>query len=123
MKFVSIVEQLVTIINNITMNKPELKTVYIKSNIQPKEYYEGIANKTLRPLFLQDETNLSKFVMEEKSLLTFTPEEYNQHIKDIIKETLDNAADKAELHYFTTDINKESIINTFEDTFNKLKYE
>ena len=91
--------------------------------------------------------------LKEQQLITFTPEEYNQHIKDIIKETLDNASKKVDLtvlkksqhslkprwkkvskqeaeegiDIFAYEVqykpSKRSITNTLEDTFNKLKYE
>ena len=65
--------------------------------------------------------------LKPTELITFTPEEYNQHIQDIIKETLETAAKKADINYSEektfdfTFVDKESIINTFEETFNKYK--
>jgi len=104
------------------MNKPELKTVYIPVN----EYKDYTVSYKM-------EEGACDYVNKQQ-LITFTPEEYNNHIKDIIKETLDNAADNAiaepffmegEIAYMSdrSPVNKESITNTLENTFNKLKYE
>jgi len=126
------------------MNKPELKTVYIPVN----EYKDYTVSYKM-------EEGACDYVNKQQ-LITFTPEEYNNHIKDIIKETLDNAVDKGKIllkdyysedyklvesevvmynsigvnnvypedcNKYTVSINKESITNTLEETFNKLKYE
>lgn len=73
----------------------------------------------------------SKGSVKEQKLVTFTPEEYNKHIQDVIKDALETVANKAVTEFQSTwkqevrgvkpDINKESIINTFEETFNKYK--
>ena len=106
------------------MNKPELKTVYIPTSDSNVELQVGKIDKKDYYKSFEKERDV-----KEQQLITFTPEEYNQHIKDIIKETLDNAVDKADITYTKektfdfTEVDKESISNTFEDTFNKLKYE
>lgn len=76
----------------------------------------------------------------------FTPEQLNQLLTDVIKDALDTAAEKAKINYkedgeitkvkskrldidYLSEIganvsftpNKESIINTFKETFNKFK--
>jgi hypothetical protein len=69
--------------------------------------------------------------LKPTELITFTPEEYNKHIQDVIKDALETVANKAVTEFQSTwkqevrgvkpDINKESITNTFEETFNKYK--
>jgi len=68
--------------------------------------------------------------LKPTELITFTPEEYNQHIQDIIKNALDTAADYADTEFCgnmydpednTQCINRGSITNTFEETFKKYK--
>ncbi len=101
------------------MNKPELKTVYIPIN----------GESELVVAYDYPDWMDTIGCVKEQQLITFTPEEYNQHIKDIIKETLDNAADKADtceqavMRGHEVIVDKESITNTLESTFNKLKYE
>lgn len=64
----------------------------------------------------------------------FTPEQLNQLLSDVIKDTLNTAAEKAEMvvedygipgwsanYDPDTFISKKSITNTFEETFNKFK--
>lgn len=53
----------------------------------------------------------------------FTQEEYNKHIKEIIEETLKNGAEGAKIDGYL-DLSKEdkdSILNTFEETYLKYK--
>ena len=59
--------------------------------------------------------------VKEKKLITFTQEEYNQHIQDVIKDTLQTAAEKVDLIETDGDPDPDSITNTFEETFNKFK--
>lgn len=65
--------------------------------------------------------------VKEKKLITFTQEEYNQHIQDVIKDTLQTAADnsdtceKSVMRGHETVVDKDSITDTFEETFNKFK--
>jgi hypothetical protein len=60
----------------------------------------------------------------------FTPEQLNQHIEDIIKDTLRVAAEKATMKLLIDEendivqeanIDKESITDTFNQTYNKWK--
>ena len=56
----------------------------------------------------------------------FTVEEYNKHIKEVIEETLKNGAEEAVLTYssdngFCFVAKKDSILNTFEESYKKFK--
>lgn len=96
--------------------KQELKTVYIPATVIDRLDYDylGYAKKIVFP----------------EQLITFTKEEYNKHIQDVIKDSLNTAADYADTEFCgnmydpednTKCINRESIINTFEETFKKYK--
>lgn len=73
--------------------------------------------------------NGHKYPINEKQGYFFTPEQLNEFLSDVIKDTLNTAADKAELDYYNGDcrecgqnkINEKSITNTLEETFNKHK--
>lgn len=67
------------------MNKPEIKTVYVPVN----------GSSTL---FVVEEGRISDSV-EEQQLLTFTLEEYNKHIQEVIDDALNTAAEKAYVEY------------------------
>lgn len=138
------------------MNKPQLKIVYTPVNIEdelPKFEPPYLIRKPDGSVGIKyseptDENKIGISWLKEQQLITFTQEEYNKHIRNVIEKTLDNAADKANMLGVTqhnnnapdvTDefiyvvdnngpdygytVNKESITNTLEDTFNKLKYE
>jgi len=56
----------------------------------------------------------------------FTVEEYNKYIKEVIEETLKNGAEEAVLTYrsdngFCFVAKKDSILNTFEESYKKFK--
>lgn len=60
----------------------------------------------------------------------FTSEQLNEYTQGVIKQTLETAADKAEMKLLIDEdediieeanIDKQSITNTFEETYNKLK--
>ena len=95
--------------------KPELKIVYVIVN--------GSSNTNII-----EEGRLSDAV-EEQELITFTQEEYNQHIKEVIEDALDTAAENAEwdvnddadMYNVNVYINKESITNSLEEIVNKWK--
>ena len=62
-----------------------------------------------------------------QQLITFTPEEYNKHIQEVIDNALNTAAEKAVITYTIektfdfTEVDKQSIINTSQQTFEKWK--
>ena len=91
----------------------EIKTVYVPVN----------GSSTL---FVVEEGRISDSV-EEQQLLTFTLEEYNKHIREVINDALNTAAEKAVITYTIektfdfTEVDKQSITNTFEETFKKFK--
>lgn len=106
-------EALLQLVKNRSMSKPEIKTVYVPVN----------GSSTL---FVVEEGRISDSV-EEQQLITFTPEEYNKHIQKVIEDALKTAAENADITYTQektfdfTEVDKESIINTFEQIFNKFK--
>lgn len=56
----------------------------------------------------------------------FTPEQLNEYTQGVIKQALETAAEKAEIKYVSEwsdelEVNKQSIRNTFEETFQKYK--
>jgi hypothetical protein len=59
----------------------------------------------------------------------FTPEQLNEYTQNVIKQALETAAEKAEPDYWkgscelcgSNTVDKESIINTFEETYNKFE--
>ena len=65
--------------------------------------------------------------LKRKKGIFFTQEEYNKHIKEIIENTLRSGAENAEIDYEEektydfTFVNKDSILNTFEETYLKYK--
>ena len=103
------------------MNQPEIKTTYVPVNNETKSTNVFGIVKPIDKSFV-------KFV-EELQLITFTPEEYNQHIQEVINDTLNTAAENVdtvkEPHWSGeeefTYVNKESIINTSKQTFEKWK--
>lgn len=68
----------------------------------------------------------------EKEGYFFTPEQLNEYTKNVIKQSLEAAAEKAEIediggigrdgeYHEHNIVNKQSITNTFEETYSKLK--
>jgi len=57
----------------------------------------------------------------------FTVEEYNKHIKEVIEETLKNGAEEADTTWISVSrggeevVDKDSILNTFEESYKKFK--
>lgn len=106
-------EALLQLVKNRSMSKPEIKTVYVPVN----------GSSTL---FVVEEGRISDSV-EEQQLITFTPEKYNKHIQEVINDALKTAAENADITYTQektfdfTEVDKESIINTFDETFKKFK--
>lgn len=118
----------------------EIKTVYVPVKIED-EFPNGecvMISKTQDMLVgypadvngeiqADDEHQILRYIthwLKEQQLITFTPEEYNKHIQEVIDDALKTAAEEAEyecLDYDKYRVNKESIINTFEEIFNKFK--
>ena len=89
----------------------ELKTVYIpiKEHSIFKILESGISLENCYP----DE------------LITFTQEEYNKHIEEIIKDVLEIASEKAAIRvindHYVGEVIKKSITNTLKQSYNKWK--
>ena len=99
------------------MSKLTLQTVYVPVN---GDYDTAVCNYASDG-WLHEET-----VIPKKGIF-FTQEEYNKHIKEIIENTLRSGAENAEIDYEEektydfTFVNKDSILNTFEETYLKYK--
>lgn len=92
--------------------------------IQKQTVYLPVKDKM--PFFTVLEDFEYKTGAEEAKGYFFTPEQLNEYIQSIIKQTLENAAEKAKIRFVDktlsrTEISVESITNTFEETYNKLK--
>jgi hypothetical protein len=71
--------------------------------------------------------------LDKEELFTFTPEQLNQLLSDVIKQALKTAAEKVQTTFIedvcpltgeefeTKIVDRQSITNTFEETFNKFK--
>jgi len=81
------------------MSKPEIKTVYVPVN----------GSSTL---FVVEEGRISDSV-EEQQLLTFTLEEYNKHIQEVINDALYQATQFVELQYECGKKTKEGCVAVF----------
>lgn len=100
------------------MSKPILQTFY--TVVKPAENINtGICVKY--------QHTGHKFPLKEQKGIFFTQEEYNKHIKEVIENTLKNGAENAEIDYEEektydfTFVNKDSILNTSEETYLKYK--
>ena len=55
----------------------------------------------------------------------FTPEQLNEYTTNVVRQALETASENADWdcdkHHQNITVNKQSITNTFEETFNKLK--
>lgn len=113
--------------------KQELKTVYIDLELPRHRNYH----------IYDLSGNSFKTVVAEEHGIFFTLEEYNQHIQDVIEDALKTASEKAEVEVLNGYMEepdeqeyieqifsegsyrvkpyKESITNTFEETFKKYK--
>ncbi len=121
---------------------------YLNYNCSINFYEDG--RRVYTPCFITQTTKeLEEFEhliierLDRKKAFVFTSEQLNEYTKTVIKQSLETAADKALLsidgileknngqryiveegnHYCETeiDVSKESITNTFEETYNKLK--
>lgn len=97
------------------------------------DFYNG--KRIYTPAFITETTkesgeleHLITHRLDKQEGYFFTPEQLNQLLSDVIKDALNAAAEKATLSYrlrhddeFKFAATKESITNTFEETFNKYK--
>lgn len=138
-------EALLQLVKNRSMSKPEIKIVYVPIKVEednlPKQEVCALNDSNMlvghlryhgkgviRPIvFVEDEHqemgNITHW-LNEQQLITFTPEGYNKHIQEVIDDALNTAAEEAEyecLDYDKYRVNKESIINTSKQTFEKWK--
>jgi glycine cleavage system regulatory protein len=127
------------------MNQPEIKTVYVPVKVED-EFPNGecvMISKTQDMLVgypavvnveiqADDEHQILRYIthwLKEQQLITFTPEEYNKHIQDVIDDSLNTATEKAEVDIEEVmgqktgyvEVDKESIINTSQQTFKKFE--
>mgnify|MGYP003491829015 CR=1 FL=1 len=107
------------------MSKQLVQTVYVPVN---GDYDTAVCNYSSGG-WLHEETVIPK------EGIFFTQEEYNKHIKEIIENTLKNGAKNANVKDFKVNytgvraggfyiekiIDKDSILNTFEETYLKYK--
>jgi hypothetical protein len=99
--------------------KQLIQTVYVPIN---GDYDTAVCNYSSGG-WLHEETVIPK------EGIFFTQEEYNAHIKEVIKNTLKNGVEKAKTYdadNYTTligdyQVDKNSILNTFEETYLKYK--
>ena len=97
------------------MSKQLVQTVYTIINGEPEicvtEYQSGEYINSIK----------------EKEGIVFTVEEYNAHIKEVIEETLKNGAEEADTTWISVSrggeevVDKDSILNTFEESYKKFK--
>lgn len=106
------------------MSKQLVQTVYLP-----------VENFKTSKLWLSDkETDKIEYVKEKEGIF-FTVEEYNAKMKEVIEETLKNGAENANVKDFKVNytgvraggfyikevVDKDSITNTFEETYLKYK--
>lgn len=130
------------------MSKQLVQTVYVPTRVEdelPKESCKCgiIKNEKFDLSYFIKNTNYEIFdhvksgLSHKKSEIThwlkpkkgifFTVEEYNKHIKEVIEQTLETAAEKADTTWRSVSrgteevVDKDSITNTFEETYLKYK--
>lgn len=100
---------------------PEIENTDIKDNVFAitNNNYKFIAETIRVNGKLQNEHDYPSYANEwlkECQLIIFTPEEYNQHIQEIIKQTLKTAAKNAVLRVTKNDlIDEGSCYTTYDD--------
>jgi len=99
------------------MSKQLVQTVYVPVN---GDYDTAVCNYSSDG-WVHEETVIPK------EGIFFTQEEYNKHIKEVIEQTLETAAEKADTTWRSVSrgteevVDKDSITNTFEETYLKYK--
>ena len=130
------------------MSKQLVQTVYIPTRVEDEILLPEIAygfitedNNIFQDKFNEEQIleqypqKLGFKLLKLKEGIFFTQEEYNKHIKEVIENTLKNGAENANVKDFKVNytgvraggfyiekiIDKDSILNTFEETYLKYK--
>ena len=130
------------------MSKLKLQTVYVPTRVEDEILLPEIAygfitedNNIFQDKFNEEQIleqypqKLGFKLLKLKEGIFFTQEEYNKHIKEVIENTLKNGAENANVKDFKVNytgvraggfyiekiIDKDSILNTFEETYLKYK--
>ena len=109
------------------MENLKKQTVYLPVNIND-EFWQKWDNGEKPDYDLADidtGENVESWVNEKEGYF-FTPEQLNEYTANVIKQALETAADKAKTTYvsqWSNDecVDKQSIINTLEEVYQKLK--
>ena len=128
------------------MNKPQKQTVYLPVKVQGADG-NYIPDESV--LLVKEQGEMDKYwdaLVKPQEGYFFTPEQLNEYTANVIKQALETAAEKAKINYkedgevtkvkskrldidylsevsskVSFNINTESITNTFEETYQKLK--
>ena len=106
------------------MSKQLVQTIYVPvKKVLSRDIFEYI-KKSFTSYASKDYivSELEKDFKSQEGIF-FTQEEYNKHIKEVIENTLKNGAEGAKIDGYL-DLSKEdkdSILNTFEETYLKYK--
>ena len=130
------------------MSKQLVQTVYVPTRVEDEILLPEIAygfitedNNIFQDKFNEEQIleqypqKLGFKLLKLKEGIFFTQEEYNKHIKEVIENTLKNGAENANVKDFKVNytgvraggfyiekiIDKDSILNTFEETYLKYK--
>lgn len=122
------------------MSKQLVQTVYVPTRVEDEILLPEIAygfitedNNIFQDKFNEEQIleqypqKLGFKLLKLKEGIFFTVEEYNAHIKEVIEETLKNGAEEAKITYTEektwdfTEVDKDSILNTFEQSYKKFK--
>ena len=122
------------------MSKQLVQTVYVPTRVEDEILLPEIAygfitedNNIFQDKFNEEQIleqypqKLGFKLLKLKEGIFFTQEEYNKHIKEIIEQTLETAAEKADTTWRSVSrgteevVDKDSITNTFEETYLKYK--
>lgn len=115
--------------------KPTKQTIYTPVKVEDASG-NYIPDKSV--LIVKEQGELDKYwddLVKPQEGYFFTLEQFNEYTADVIKQALKTAAEKAEIkerkvsyssssgseYGYVQSINKQSITNTFQETFNKLK--
>lgn len=105
--------------------KPIKQTVYVPIKV---ENASGNYIPDSSALIVKEQGELDKFwetLVKRQEGYFLTPEQLNEYTENVIKQALENAADEARIKFipFTDneEVDQQSILNTFEQTFNKFK--